>query len=372
MKKMNSDSSRARVIVACGGTGGHIFPGLAVAEELQAAGVETMILLAGKSIEKTALSEWSGPVETIRTKSFSRRNLPANLSTIASMYKAWRESKRLIRSFAPRVLLAMGSYASVSPVLAAYSLRVPVVIHEANVIPGRANRLLARFATAFAMGFAETAAYLKHPNMFETGIPLRKHASQKTDEQISSLANAKFTFLVVGGSSGANVFNNIVPEALAVLWKKGRKIQVIHLSGPVAEEAVRHKYAQITESATVVIRGFLHNMPAAYQKADLAICRAGAATCAELANFAVPALLVPYPYAVSDHQTLNARVLEKSGLADLLPETDLTALKLANYIENQMDNPLKLKKMREAALPLARPAAAKQLADLILSQTLCC
>jgi UDP-N-acetylglucosamine--N-acetylmuramyl-(pentapeptide) pyrophosphoryl-undecaprenol N-acetylglucosamine transferase len=352
-------------MVACGGTGGHIFPGLSVAAELRRRGVDVTILLAGKQIEKTALADWDGPVLTVAARGLDRRRPGAALTAALRLLSACYQWRRLMRAAPPDALLAMGGYASGGPVLAARSLRVPIVLHEANVIPGLAVRLLSRFAQAVALGFDEAREHLRHPRLELTGIPLRAiRPSAEPDARLAALPSDVFTVLVMGGSAGARRLNELLPAAVQELARRGRRLQVIHLAGTASASAVEEVYRQIP-GVTAVVYPFLHNMPQVYRRANLAICRAGAATCAELLQFGTPALLVPYPFAANDHQAANAMAMQKYGVADMLREGEATAGKLADYITQAMEQPERLAKMRAAAAAHALSDAAARVADLL-------
>ncbi len=356
-----------RIMVACGGTGGHIFPGLAAAGALRGRGADVIVLLAGKNVEHTALAGWDGPVLTVPARGLSGRNPGAALAAAWRMLQACRRWRSLMRAAPPDALLAMGSYASGGPVLAARSLGVPVVLHEANVIPGRAVRWLARWARAVALGFDEARAHLRHPRLELTGIPLRpRTADVPPDPQLETLAPEIFTLLVMGGSAGARRLNEMAPAAVRQLWQQGRRLQVIHLAGAANASGVAGLYRQ-NIGLRAVVYPFLHDMPQAYCRATLAVCRAGAATCAELLQFAVPALLVPYPYAVNGHQAANAAAMHEYGAADMLLESAATSAGLADYIVRAMDQPERLQRMRAAAAAHALPDAAARVADLVLS-----
>ncbi|MDD4737521.1 MAG: UDP-N-acetylglucosamine--N-acetylmuramyl-(pentapeptide) pyrophosphoryl-undecaprenol N-acetylglucosamine transferase, partial [Kiritimatiellae bacterium] len=225
-----------KIAVACGGTGGHIFPGLATAQVLRDAGHEVTLWMAGKAVEATAMAHWTGPVQQIRAE-----GLPSGLSlksfrAALTLVRAVLECRRRMGASPPDVLLAMGSYASVGPVLAAASLKIPVVLHEANVIPGKAIHWLSRWATAVGTGFAETAKHLKHPRLVLTGMPLRKEIEAvRSAHYPDDLDRHLFTFLVMGGSGGAHRLNELASEAFVLLHGSGRLFQVIHLTGPADE-----------------------------------------------------------------------------------------------------------------------------------------
>jgi len=299
----------------------------------------------------------------------------------------------------------MGSYASIGPVLAARWLNIPVVLHEANVIPGRAIRFLSRWAEAVAVGFEETRHHLTHPRLVVTGMPVRQNVEreassvecrnedggQATDagpqsaicnrqseisnhqseisnhqSEISNwgaLAPSVFTLLVMGGSRGAHRLNEIVSQAILRLHREGNSLQVIHLAGRSDEQSIRQAYRQAGVPHAVF--GFLHEMAQAYRQASLAICRSGASTCAELSCYGVPALLVPYPFAIHQHQAANADALSLSGAADICDEQILTVDWLVGYVAGLMSDTAHLAHMRTAALQRVMNNPAAALADLV-------
>ncbi len=354
-----------KIAVACGGTGGHIFPGLATAYILRQRGHDVTLWLAGKDVEAPAVRNWKGAVVTVPAEGlasgFSLRTVRA---VGRLLFAAWT-CRRIMRASRPRVLLAMGSYASVGPVAAALSLRIPVVLHEANVLPGRAVRLFSRYASAVAGSFEETRFYLRRKDLVVTGMPVRREIEEAAlAHPPRSSPQDVFTVLVMGGSRGAHRLNELVSESIAQIHAQGHALRVIHLTGFADEAAMREAYAKAGANADV--RGFAADMPALYAAADLAICRSGAATCAELAAFALPALLVPYPFAANDHQTANARAMEKAGAVDVVPEHDLGVPWLVDYIVGCMRSPARLAKMSAAFRSRATPSAAESLADLLL------
>ncbi len=346
--------------VSCGGTGGHVFPGLATARALQARGHEVTLWLAGKSIEAATRHAWTGPVVSIPSAglSLSPIRLPFTLATLIRVYHA---SLRALRQHPPQALLAMGSYSSVGPVLAARRLRIPVVLHEANVIPGRAIDWLSRFAHTVAVNFPETHDYLPRARVTVTGIPLRKELELAAHADFP--APERFTVLVMGGSQGARRINELAVEALSRLHREGIALEVVHLSGTSDQASVTAAY----QAAGVphVVHGFLRDMATAYQSASLAVARSGANSCMELALFGVPALLVPYPLAARDHQAANARAMSAAGAADVILQGDLTVDRLAGYIRDRIQNAASLSAMRAAARRRSMTGADEKLADLV-------
>lgn len=352
-----------KIAVACGGTGGHIFPGVATAEVLRARGHEVTLWMAGKDVEHTAVKSWPGPVVTVAAKGFESFSI-RSIGTAWRLFNAARACRRIMRTSRPDVLLAMGSYASVGPVGAARWLDIPYVLHEANVIPGRAVSLFARDAAMVAACFEETRYHLRRREIVVTGMPLRRAIVEAAAKcQRVRKPDDPLTLLVMGGSRGAHAVNELVSAGAIRAAQRGLKLRVLHLTGPADEEHVRRSY----EAAGVPcdVRAFTHDMPALFAEADIAICRSGAATCAELSAFGLPSLLIPLPHAARDHQTANARAMERSKAADVVPEPDLTAGWLARYLAHLRDNPARLEKMGEAARARVTANATEALADLV-------
>ncbi|MEM7393664.1 MAG: UDP-N-acetylglucosamine--N-acetylmuramyl-(pentapeptide) pyrophosphoryl-undecaprenol N-acetylglucosamine transferase, partial [Verrucomicrobiota bacterium] len=262
----------------------------------------------------------------------------------------------------PDVLLGMGSYACAGPVMAALRLKVPVVLHEANVLPGKAISFFSRRAARVAGSFEETRFYMKRKDIVVTGMPLRSALEADPNAERSS-EDRPFTILVMGGSRGAKRINEVCTEAIPSLVKRGLELSVVHLAGQADADAVGEAYAEADVSHTV--HAFVHDMADIYRSADLAICRSGASTCAEISVFGVPALLVPYPYAARDHQMANARAMEKVGASDVVAEAELSTHWLEEYIEGCIRNPERLTRLSEAARGRTVGKASEALADLV-------
>ena len=351
--------------LACGGTGGHIFPGLATARVLRERGHIVTLWMAGKDVEQTAVRGWDGTVITVPSQGFPSGLNWDSVRSAWSLFNASRICLARMRRESPDVLLAMGSYASVGPALAAFRLHIPVVLHESNVIPGRAIALLSRRARAVAAVFEETRFYLKRREIVVTGMPLRRELAV-AQEALPSAPRAPgegFTLLVMGGSRGAHRLNELVTEAVEEMGPAKRRLRMIHLTGPADEAAVGARYTAL--GATHEVHGFFSDMAALYRRADFAICRSGAATCAELCAFGLPALLVPYPFAARNHQFANAQAMARYGAGDLVEEKDLESDWLADYIGGMMRAPARLARMGAAARSRALCCAAEALADLV-------
>lgn len=350
-----------KIAVACGGTGGHIFPGLAVAEVMQARGHGVTLWLAGRDVEQASTVDWEGPIVRIRAKGFSSRVGLGAIGVCFRLLAAITASVREMRTSRPDVVLAMGSYASVGPVVAARLLRIPTVLHESNAVPGRAVAFLARFASRIAVGCQAAAASLVHDDVTVTGFPLRRRLDGSFED--GALAPDRFTVLVMGGSQGAHALNETVSAAVIRLQKQSCPVNVVHLAGRLDAESIREQYRDAGVCALVF--DFLGEMGKAYHAADLAIARSGAATCAELAACAVPALLVPLPTARRQHQLLNALVVSGAGGADVIAQEALTVKRVCEAIDSLRCDPDRLAEMRKMLKQSAVLDGADQLANLV-------
>lgn len=336
-----------------------MFPGVATAQTLLDRHHDVALLIGGKRIEASTRKAWTGPVIVVPAEGLSAHplRLPRSLLVLACVY---RQCLRELKQRRPHALLAMGSYSSVGPVLAARRLRIPVVLHEANVIPGRAIEFLSRFADAVAISFDETRRYLRHPRLELTGIPLRNElavAAQAMDEP------STFTILVMGGSQGAQRLNETLPLAVARLVRAGQAVRVIHLAGERDRDAVGSAYRE--HGVDAVVHGFLADMASAYRASSVAVCRSGAASCAELSLFGIPAILVPYPQAARDHQRANALALQSTQAAVLIDQSELTPERLGDVLLSLATDPARRAAMRQAARARALPEADRNLADLV-------
>lgn len=345
--------------IACGGTGGHIFPGVATAAVLRERGHKVTLWLAGREVEAASVEGWEGDTVSIRAAGFpagfSIRGPGAALRLCGATIAAWRIMKRT----RPDVVLGMGSYASVGPVLAARARRIPVVLHEANAVPGRAIAFLARFATCVAVAFEDAAASLHEAKVQVTGFPLRREMHPMPPAE-----NLAFRLLIMGGSQGAHVLNMIVPDAVANLQREDIPVQVTHLAGIHEANTVAKRYQASGIAADV--HAFASDMAACYAAADFAIARAGAATCTELAVCGIPALLVPLPTAPRNHQTLNAMAMAKHGGMAMQPQSELTSEWLSRYLKDFIANPDKRTAMRAQLQHAAIPSdGTARLADVV-------
>ena len=343
------------ILIMAGGTGGHIYPGLAVADALKAEGWNIVWLGAPNSMEAELVPKHGYPVAWVNFTGVRGKGLLRLLTLPFTLLRALGQSADAIFRQRPDVVLGMGGYITMPGGLMAAILRRPLVIHEQNSIAGLSNKLLAKLSTRVLSGFPDV---LKGTQW--CGNPVRADiAALPAPQQRFAGRSGKLNVLVVGGSLGAQALNEALPKALALLNEQERP-NVLHQSGKKNFETVQKLYAQAGVNAD--IRAFLDDMANQYAKADVVICRAGALTIAELAAAGVASVLVPFPFAVDDHQTHNARFLSERGAAVLLPQKELNAEKLAQLLRGL--NREKLLAMAQAARSLAKPEATQQVAQV--------
>ena len=349
-----------KIIVACGGTGGHAFPGLAVAEELVRRGHEVTVWESGRDVESSVMKRWQGPVFSTGARQLKIRNALFNFASILRCRREMRRNR-------PDALLAMGSYSSLPPVLAARSRKVRICLHEANTVPGKAVEFLSRFADAVAISFDSTAKYLPGVKTVVTGLPVR--AEIASGSRFGFIPPDSFVVFVTGGSQGAHAINELMSKALVKMKSEldrrgaGRKLYVIHQTGAKDEAEVAAAYANAEIPARV--HAFETDMASAFASADVVVARAGASTCFELAACGKPALLVPLPSAVRNHQHFNADAFASRGAADEGVQSKLDPLQACRHLLGFYDNPARLAGMSEKMKALATPDAAARVADMV-------
>ncbi len=351
-------SNKRKIIVACGGTGGHVFPGLVVAHELKNRGHSVEVWFSGRTIEAATHAGWDGPIFSTGARQISMRNL---LRMGVSFFKCLRAMK----AKKPDALLAMGSYSSLPPVLAARMCGVPIVLHEANAVPGKAVDVLSRFAHTVATSFDETAQWLPGRRIVKTGLPVREIALTN-QPRLAEVPEGAFTIFITGGSQGAHRVNELTAQAMCLLKQDGvQDFFVLHQTGAADEVKIRELYQK--NHVPSLVSAFITDMGSAYSTADLVICRAGASTCFELCLVGKPALLIPLPSAIRNHQHLNAATLVKCGGADEGIQRELTGRSITRYIINKKKSPDVLKKMSDALKAMSISGAASRVADVLES-----
>lgn len=359
-----------RFAVSGGGTGGHLFPALAIGRALRARWPEGDLLFVGSAAgpERATAEREGWAFAGLTVRGVKGRGLLGATNALVLLLRAVREARRVLRDFGPHVVVGTGAYVSAPVVLAARSLRVPVLLHEQNAVPGMANRLLARWArpAAVAVGMPASEVFFQEVRVVVTGNPVRREVQggiRGAAREALGIQPEAVVPLVFGGSQGAHRLNLAVLEALPLLAAERDRLHMIHATGERDFEAVREAYAGLGFRATVA--AFVREMGAAYAAADVAICRSGAMTLAELAAVGKPALLVPYPHAANDHQRLNAEAFAAAGAARTLPDRDCTGAAVADFIREACRDPETLRAMGRRAQTLATPGAAERIAALV-------
>jgi UDP-N-acetylglucosamine--N-acetylmuramyl-(pentapeptide) pyrophosphoryl-undecaprenol N-acetylglucosamine transferase len=345
-------------VIACGGTGGHLFPGLAVAEVLRERGHDVLLFVSEKEVDAMALKEHPEiAVEKLPSIGLPSPFSPAILGFVRRFNESLARCRAIYGRFKPQVVLGMGGFTSTAPVLAGKLRGVPTFIHESNAIPGKANRMTSRLVRAVLLGFKECAPFFPKVKTEVTGTPIRtelRRIDKKNAREQVGLARDLTTLLVMGGSQGASGINQAMIKSLPEL--RGAPIQVIHLSGARDERLVADNYQR--EKIPAHVAAFHHAMEEVYSAADFAIARSGAASLAELAAFSLPAILIPFPYAAEDHQTRNAEIFARADAGVILKESDLAGDLLARKIRELTGDPSKLLRMSENSARLAPKNAA--------------
>ncbi len=354
------------VAIACGGTGGHLFPGIAVAEPLKERGCRIALLISPKDIDQQAVKAARDmEVFTLPAVGLQNRNY---FSFALSFWKSLRAARKIFKNRPPQAVLAMGGFTSAPPVLAAGKIGAKRFLHESNTIPGRANRFLARFVDHVFVGFPETAGWMKARKISVTGTPVRPDFAEAIVPPGAAcrvalgLEPGLPTILVMGGSQGANGLNGMILSALPLLASKNW--QWLHLTG--ANDCERVKAAYAAHKLKAVVKPFLAEIAVAMGAATVAISRAGASSLAEIAAVRLPSLLVPFPAAADNHQYYNALAFEKNGAAKLLEQKDGMPEKVAGILSELMGDEAARGKMQSALAQWHTPEAAERIAEAIL------
>ncbi|MGH8903653.1 MAG: undecaprenyldiphospho-muramoylpentapeptide beta-N-acetylglucosaminyltransferase [Egibacteraceae bacterium] len=368
----------ARVLVAGGGTGGHVFPSLATATALRAArpDLEVEFVGTGRGLEARLVPEHGWTLHEVEALPFARRLSPQTLRVPLALLRASGVLARLIRDRGVVAALCFGGYVSMPLALAARRTRIPLVVHEQNAVPGLANRLAARWAAVVALSVdTEEARAGLGPTVVVTGNPARPGLGDVDRAALRAEALAVFdldpsrrTLLVFGGSQGALRINQAI-VASAGRWQAPERLQILHSAGWVGHDMTAAQWeAALHEHPRLRVRclGFIDRMDLAYAAADLVLCRAGASSIAELMVMGLPSILVPYPHATADHQTANARALARAGAAMLIPDGQLDAEALAASAEPLLRDEAASARMASAARGMGRADAADTLARLVL------
>lgn len=363
------------VVIAGGGTGGHLFPGLAVAEELKNRGVHISFVGTSRGLEANVVPKYGYPFYTVDVTGIKGKGFSQKIKSIFRLPRSAWQARKLLASLHPDVVIGVGGYASgPMAVLAAY-YGIPVALLEQNSIPGLTNRISGRLAKEIFLSFPDSASFFPDGRTVLTGNPIRS-ALLHTPKQISANPNERVRILVLGGSLGAHAVNQLVVSAIAILFESNPKLEmhkgsgslsIVHQTGVTDEQYVMEKYHAIgLYEPQVKVVSFIEDMGSAYANTDLMIGRAGATTIAEITAMGLPSILIPLPTASDDHQTHNAYFLEKKQAAYILKQNETSPKELAQLISSLCKQPEKLQAMSHESQKLSRPYAAKEIADRVL------
>jgi UDP-N-acetylglucosamine--N-acetylmuramyl-(pentapeptide) pyrophosphoryl-undecaprenol N-acetylglucosamine transferase len=350
-----------RLVVAGGGTGGHLFPGIAVAQAFicRDDGNQVLFINAGRALETSVLARLGWPQQTITIEGIKGRSRWHQLTAALKIPTAVWQSGCLLKAFKPHVVLGVGGYSAGPVVAAAWRRGIPTALHEQNQLPGVTNRLVGRLVDRVYLSFVESRVHFNPAKVRISGNPVRDEIVTLAACPAPPEQDRPFTVLVVGGSQGAHAINQAVLDALPAL--KGRDLQLVHQTGEQDQARVQQAYAR--EGVPARVQAFFDDMAAQYRHADLIICRAGATTVAEITVLGKAALFVPFPHAADDHQTKNAQALVDAGAAEMITQKALNGKVLAQSLERLMQAPGHLAQMARMARELGRPDAARVIVD---------
>lgn len=346
-----------RVLIAGGGTGGHVIPALAVARELKARhGAEILFVGTARGMENRLVPQSGFELALVQVGALKNVSLATRLRTLFDLPRSILQARKILRTFRPHVVIGVGGYASGPAMAAAILGGLPTVAFEPNLVPGFANRMVGRWVSAAAVHFDQTRKYFRNAQV--VGVPVRPEFFTLP----APPPDHSPTVLVFGGSQGAHVINQAVPEAISEAKAFLGELRVIHQTGERNYNDVQSAYSRTSVSAEV--SAFIEDMPHAFGRADLLICRSGASTVAEVAAAGKPAIFVPFPRAADDHQRHNAEAFVEAGAAVLILESELTSKHLAETIVELLSSPTRLKGMSAKARALGHADAATRVAEM--------
>jgi UDP-N-acetylglucosamine--N-acetylmuramyl-(pentapeptide) pyrophosphoryl-undecaprenol N-acetylglucosamine transferase len=351
-----------KIILAGGGTGGHVIPALAIAEELRRGGHEAAFVGTERGIETRLVPKAGFPLFLVNVGAFNRVNLSTRFRTMAGLPLAVFAAMRILRRFRAQVVIGVGGYAAAPATMAAVLLRIPIVLFEPNVVPGFANRVVARFATSAAVHFEQTESWFRGvgvEGVEVTGVPVRPEFFA-----LPARRSQPPTLLVFGGSQGARALNRIVCDSAVELLRRIPELTIVHQTGEREFSGLSNFYSK--RQIKVEVSAFMDDMPQRFADADLIVCRSGASTVAEIAAGGRCAVFVPFPGAADDHQLRNAELLARENAALLIPESELTPERFVEQVVSLLADPAQLQTMGAKARTLAYPDAASHIAGMAL------
>ncbi|MDE1154915.1 MAG: undecaprenyldiphospho-muramoylpentapeptide beta-N-acetylglucosaminyltransferase [Acidobacteriaceae bacterium] len=349
-----------RIVIAGGGTGGHVVPALAIGRELRDRhAAECLFIGTSRGLETRLVPEAGFPLELVRSGQLNRVSLRTRLKTYFDLPRGVLQCMRLFRSFRPQVVVGVGGYASGPAMLAAVLLRIPTLAYEPNAVPGMTNRLLGKRVSAAAVNFTQTVPFFHGAEV--TGVPVRAEIFTLPEK-----TGGPARLLVTAGSQGAQIFNELMPQILVSLLSAVPGLTIVHQAGARHLEVTRRAFAETgADPARWSVEAFLQDMPAQYAAADIVLARSGS-TVSELCAAGKPSLLVPFPQAADDHQRKNAEVLAEAGAARMILQRDLTAPLLEAALLEMLTDASLRQAMAARARSLARPGALEKIAGLVL------
>jgi len=357
-----------KIVIAGGGTGGHVFPGIAVAMEFKRKeNAEVIFIGTANGIESRIVPKEGFDLRFIRAGGIVGTGVIRSLRSVAMLPLSLKDSYAILKEAKPDLVFGLGGYSSGATLLIASLMGIPTMIHEQNSLPGLTNRLLSRFVDIIAVTYQESMDFFPKDKTYLTGNPVRQEIFEGDRERgykVFNLEKGLFTIFAFGGSQGASSINNAITEALAYLEEFRDKIQFLHQTGEKDFNAVREFYRIRGFKGTII--PFAYNMADAYAIADLVICRAGATTLAELIACGKAAILIPYPYAAMNHQEINARKLCDVGAAQILLQGELKGRSLAELVKYLFENPDMIREMENISRSLGRPDAGQRIVELAM------
>mgnify|MGYP000210641308 CR=1 FL=1 len=358
---MNAEKRGMKMLIAGGGTGGHVFPAIAVAEELIRRGDDNEVLFVGtgRGLEARVIPKAGYRLQTIDVAGLMGKGFMGVLTGLKKIPGSIIRSRAVIREFKPDVVMGVGGYVSGPVVITAHFMGIRTAVAEQNAVPGMTNNILGRFADRIFVSFEETSEWFPVRRVLYTGNPVRSGFARPAGKKKPD--DGVFTLLIFGGSQGASSINRSVIAALPYLEDLKESLVIIHQAGMNDRDEVEEAYLRRGLNAKVV--DFIDDMPAVYEEADLLICRAGATSIAEITAMGKASLLIPYPYATGNHQVLNARALVKKGAAEMLEEKDCTGESLAMHIRDMYRDPTRRQSMEVASKDMGNPDAAGVIVD---------
>jgi UDP-N-acetylglucosamine--N-acetylmuramyl-(pentapeptide) pyrophosphoryl-undecaprenol N-acetylglucosamine transferase len=358
---IRNPQSAINVIIAGGGTGGHIFPGVAIAQEFKKRNPDSKILFVGtaRGLETKIIPQEGFELELIKVAALKRVSFIERIKSLWMLPKSFFAVRSLIKRVQPQIVIGVGGYASGPVVLTASLMGAPTMIAEQNALPGFTNRVLSRFVKAAAVSFEEAREYFGEKAEI-TGNPIRAEFFSAPAKDPGEVIH----ILITGGSQGARAINEAVIKTLPLLLEEKNRLSFTHQTGENDYDKVRAVYLELGLKADV--KPFIEHMVTEFTRADLVICRAGATTVAELAAAGKPAVLIPFPFASDDHQRKNAEAVERAGAGRMILQAELTPERLAQELEWLVRDPQQLIRMAEASRKLGHPDAAAKVVDLAM------